>query len=701
MQGDLFSRPTPSNKMTLDQARQEHKKLAAQIQHHNYLYHTKDKPEISDAAYDALVRRLKDIEARFPELATSESPSTQVGGKIAEGFKKVTHLFPMLSLDNAFGEEDVDQFITRVRKLLSLSLDQPLTFVIEPKIDGVSASLRYEHGRLVLASTRGDGKEGEDITANVGTVKEIPQQLRAYKPEIHPNLMEIRGEIYLSKQDFLTMNTTRQTEGEEPFANPRNAAAGSLRQLDSSITAKRPLRFFAYSILSSTPFLKSQSEILAQLQTWGFIISDLHKVVHDPAAILQTHHDIAEQRSSLPYDIDGLVYKVDRLDYQEQLGFVARAPRWALAHKFPAEQAISRIQSITIQVGRTGVLTPVAELEPVNVGGVIVSRATLHNADEIQRKDIREGDQVIVQRAGDVIPQVVAVLHPNAPDRHAAYNFPTHCPVCGSMAVREEGEAATRCMGGFNCSAQVLEKLRHFTSKSAFDIEGLGEQTIKFLWDQGHLKTPADIFHLSEKIAHILPTQPGWGEKSAQNLFQAIEDRRHIGFDRFLHAIGIPHVGEVTARLLAQTYGDPQTWLAAMQAAAEFSESKAYLQLISIPGIGSVVSGEILDFLQEPRNVVVLHDLLKELTLKPVAAPKRIESAISGKTIVFTGTMETMSRDEAKCKALELGAKVVNTISSNVAFVVAGTEAGSKLDKALKKGIKVIGEQEWRKLLRG
>lgn len=695
MQGDLFSGPKSVDKLILSQARQEHAKLAAEIQHHNYLYHTKDQPEISDAAYDALVRRLRDMEAQFPELVTAESPTTQVGGKIAEGFKKVTHLFPMLSLDNAFGPEDVDQFIARVRKLLLLSPEQPLAFVIEPKIDGVSASLRYEHGKLVLASTRGDGREGEDITANVQTVKEIPHQLCGYDSANHAELMEIRGEIYLSKQDFLAMNAARQAEGEDPFANPRNAAAGSLRQLDSSVTAKRPLRFFAYSILSHTPFLKSQSEILAQLQTWGFTISDLHKAVTDPSALLETHQDIAEKRSGLAYDIDGLVYKVDRCDYQERLGFVARAPRWALAHKFPAEQAISRIQSITIQVGRTGVLTPVAELEPVNVGGVIVARATLHNADEIQRKDIREGDQVIVQRAGDVIPQVVSVLHADASDRHAPYVFPDHCPVCGSQAVREAGEAATRCMGGFSCSAQVLEKLRHFTSKSAFDIEGLGDQTIKFLWDQGHLKTPADIFHLREKIAHILPTQPGWGEKSAQNLFQAIEDKRHIGFDRFLHAIGIPHVGEVTARLLAQTYGDPQAWLEAMQAAAVSLESPAYQQLISIPGIGSVVSEEIVDFLQEPNNLEMIQALLKELNVKPVAMPKKVESAISGKTIVFTGTMETMGRDEAKRKAMALGAKVTNTITGNVDILVAGSDVGSKLDKAREKGIKVIGEQEW------
>lgn len=694
MQGDLFAQPAPAEKLTLDQARQEHAKLAAEIQQHNYLYHTKDKPEISDAAYDGLVQRLKTLETQFPELA-QDSPSSQVGSKIAEGFKKVTHLFPMLSLDNAFDEEDVNQFIARVRKLLVLPPEQSLTFVVEPKIDGVSASLRYEHGKLVLASTRGDGKEGEDITENIRTVHEIPSHLHGYDPAAQPALMEIRGEIYLSKQDFLAMNTTRQSEGEEPFANPRNAAAGSLRQLNSSITAKRPLRFFAYSILCDKPFLQSQSTILAQLQAWGFTISDLHKVVHNPAAILETHHAIAEQRSSLPYDIDGLVYKVDRLDYQERLGFIARAPRWAVAHKFPAEQAISRIQSITIQVGRTGVLTPVAELEPVNVGGVIVARATLHNADEIQRKDIREGDQVIVQRAGDVIPQVVSVLHPDAAGRHPAYAFPNHCPVCGSVAVREEGEAATRCMGGFNCAAQVLEKLRHFTSKNAFDIEGLGEQTIKFLWDQGHLKTPADIFHLSQKIAHILPTQPGWGEKSAQNLFQAIEDRRYITFDRFLHAIGIPHVGEVTARLLAQTYGDPQTWLSAMQAAAQSPESDAYLQLISIPGVGPVVSQEIVDFLQDPRNLAVIQALLQELTIKPVAAPQKIESAISGKTIVFTGTMQSMGRDEAKRKALALGAKVVNTISRNVDFVVAGAEAGSKLDKARANGINVIGEDEW------
>ena len=698
MQGDLFAQPAPAQKLTLDQARQEHENLAGEIRRHNYLYHTKDNPEITDAAYDGLVQGLKALEVQFPALAQN-SPLSQVGSKVAEGFKKITHLFPMLSLDNAFSPEDVDQFIARVRKLLVLAPDQPLTFVVEPKIDGVSASLRYEHGNLVLASTRGDGKEGEDITENIRTVQEIPQQLYGYNPSTQPPLMEIRGEIYLSKQDFLAMNITRQVEGEEPFSNPRNAAAGSLRQLDSSITAKRPLRFFAYSMLCGKPFLQSQSAILAQLQTWGFSISDLHKVVNDPITILETHHAIAEQRSSLPYDIDGLVYKVDRLDYQERLGFIARAPRWAVAHKFPAEQAISRIQSITIQVGRTGVLTPVAELEPVNVGGVIVARATLHNADEIQRKDIREGDQVIVQRAGDVIPQVVCVLHPEATDRHPTYVFPTHCPVCGSMAVREEGEAATRCMGEFNCAAQVLEKLRHFTSKVAFDIEGLGEQTIKFLWDQGHLKTPADIFHLSQKIAHILPTQPGWGEKSAQNLFQAIEDRRHIGFDRFLHAIGIPHVGEATARLLAQTYGNPQTWLEAMHAASQSTASEAYLQLISIPGVGSVVSQEIVGFLQNPRNLEVIQTLLRELTIKPVAAPQKIDSAISGKTIVFTGTMQSMGRDEAKRKALELGAKVVNTISSNVDFVVAGTDAGSKLAKARDNGIHVIVEGEWLEMI--
>lgn len=689
-------RETAVEDLTSTEAEQELAALAAEIKHHDELYHAKDAPEIPDAAYDALRQRNDAIEACFPLLVRPDSPSRRVGAAPASGFKKVKHAKPMLSLGNVFSEEDLEDFIAGIRRFLK-ELGDPnvdLDMVAEPKIDGLSISLRYENGQLVQAATRGDGVEGEDVTANARTVADIPQGLPADVPEI----LEVRGEVYMGKQDFFALNERQEAQGGKVFANPRNAAAGSLRQLDSAVTARRPLRFFAYAWGEvSTVDWDTQSTFLDKLRTWGFTVNPLTEVCADVAAIIDHYTRIQDARPTLDYDIDGVVYKVNRLDWQERLGFVSRAPRWAIAHKFPAEKAETILKDIDIQVGRTGVLTPVARLEPVTVGGVVVSNATLHNADYIAEKDIRVGDRVRIQRAGDVIPQVLEIVDDGRHADRPAYDFPKTCPVCGSHAVREEGEAATRCTGGLICPAQAVERLKHFVSRNAFDIEGLGGKHIQAFYEDGLIKTPADIFRLS---AEHLDGREGWKDKSIQNLLDAIAARRTIDMPRFIYALGIRQVGQATARLLAKQYGDLSALRHAMEGARVIG-SEALEELLSIDGIGKAMADDIVEFFAEPHNQEVLDDLLAYVTVEPFEAPSAEGSPVAGKTVVFTGTLEAMSRGEAKATAESLGAKVSGSVSKKTDIVVAGPGAGSKEKKARELGLQVLSEAQWLQLIEG
>lgn len=682
------------------QVKDRHAELTAQIRHHNQKYHAEDAPEISDAAYDELWAELGRLEADYPQLVTKESPTQNVGAAPASKFRSVQHAAPMLSLGNAFTDEDVTDFIDRIRKFLKLSADEPIAVVTEPKIDGLSCSLRYEQGKLVLAATRGDGATGEDITANVRTIKDVPQTLPAGVPKV----LEVRGEIYMRRDEFAALNKAQEATGKPVFANPRNAAAGSVRQLDAEITAKRPLRFFGYALGEvSESFAETQDGIRKKLKSWGFPQAEPQAVCRSAEDILAYYRAVEEQRPKLAYDIDGVVYKVDRLDWQERLGFVSRAPRWALAHKFPAEQAITLLKEISIQVGRTGALTPVAELEPITVGGVVVSRATLHNEDEIERKDIRAGDYVVIQRAGDVIPQVVSVLLDKRSSNSKKYIPPATCPACGSHAVREEGEVVRRCTGGLICPAQAVERLRHFVSRLAFDIEGLGFKIIEEFWADGRIRTPADIFRLEENDKGSLTplrSKEGWGELSVKNLFQSIRSRRVIALDRFIYALGIRQVGEVTAKRLAGAYGSIEAIVSAM-AAAQDQASDAYADLINIHDVGASVAQDVLDFFAEAHNQDVIADLLAYVTVEPYTAPAAVDSLVSGKTVVFTGTLVEMGRQEAKVKAESLGAKVAGSVSKNTDYVVAGADAGSKLKKATELGVTVLSETEWLELIRG
>ncbi|HYD30311.1 MAG TPA: NAD-dependent DNA ligase LigA [Azospirillaceae bacterium] len=700
---DLFGyaktlRDTPVEDLTSEQAMTELANLAAEIRRHDEAYYQKDQPVVSDAEYDALRQRNEAIEARFPELKRSDSPSERVGVAPAAGFRKVRHAVPMLSLGNAFAAEDVAEFAARVRRFLGLADDVTVEFVAEPKVDGLSCSLRYKNGRLVMAATRGDGSEGEDVTANIRTIADIPRQL----PDPCPAVLEVRGEVYMTRSEFLALNTRRAEKGEQLFANPRNAAAGSLRQLDSSITAERPLCFFGYSWGETSESLgATQWEIRQRLKDWGFRLNKPAEKCSGVEALLRYYARIQQERARLDFDIDGVVYKVNDLKLQERLGFVSRAPRWAIAHKFPAEQAQTRLKAITIQVGRTGALTPVAELEPVTVGGVVVSRATLHNEDEITRKDVRVGDLVVVQRAGDVIPQVVVVVPEQRPAVSEPYVFPDHCPECGSLAVREEGEVVRRCTGGLICPAQARERLRHFVSRDAFDIEGLGWKIIEEFWNDGLVRSPADIFDLAEKDRVSLTplrNREGWGSKSAQNLFAAIDARRTIPLDRFIFALGIRQVGQATAKLLARNYRSLAHWRESMIAAAD-RESDAWRDLTSIEGIGPAVAGDVVDFFAEPHNLDVLAELARRVTVTDVEPPKVGASKVAGKTVVFTGTLETMTRNEAKARAESLGAKVAGSVSARTDYVVAGADAGSKLAKARDLGVVVLTEQEWAELI--
>ncbi len=684
----------PAEDMTLEEAGAEHERLAAEIRRHDELYYSKNAPAVSDADYDALRKRLIAIEAKYPELITLDSPSQKVGTAPSAGFSKVRHALPMLSLNNAFEDQDVTDFVDRVRRFLGLPAEETVEILAEPKIDGLSCSVRYEKGRLVLAATRGDGQEGEDVTTNVRTIDDVPNTLKGTG---WPDVFEVRGEVYMTKPDFLKLNEAQEAAGKPPYANPRNSAAGSLRQLDSGITRSRRLRFFAWGWgeVSATPSGR-QSGMMALIESWGFVVNPELKVCDSVEKALGVYDRIGQMRASLTYDIDGVVYKVDRLDWQERLGMVSRAPRWAVAHKFAAEQAQTVLHKIDIQVGRTGALTPVAKLEPVTVGGVVVQNATLHNEDEIRRKDIREGDTVIIQRAGDVIPQVVAVVLDKRPNDAREYAFPTVCPVCGSHAEREEGEAVRRCTGGLICEAQRKERLRHFVSRDAFDIEGLGEKQIAAFWHDKRIDSPADIFRLAEiekTSDRPLEATEGWGKTSVANLFAAIDARRTIGLDRFLYALGIRHIGQENARLLARHYLSIDALKQAM-AAAQDAESEARRELLDIDGIGPKVAGALLDFFGEALNLAVVDDLLAQVTVSDFEPPK-MDTSIAGKTLVFTGTLEKMSRDEAKARAQAMGAKVAGSVSKKTDLVIAGPGAGSKLAQAQALGVEVIDEDAW------
>ena len=663
-------------------------RLAKTIAHHNRRYHAEDAPEVSDAEYDALVRRNNELEAAFPHLVRTDSPNKAVGAAV-EGspLAKVTHAKRMMSLDNAFGDEDVLEFVARVRRFLNLPVDAEVALTAEDKIDGLSCSLRYENGKLVQAATRGDGSVGEDVTANVRMVADIPQQLAGSAPAV----FEIRGEIYMAKSDFAALNAGQATKGSKIFANPRNAAAGSLRQKDATITKTRPLRFLAHGWgeVSALP-AETQSGVMAAIAAWGVPVSPLLVRVEGSADALSHYRSIEHQRADLPYDIDGVVYKVDRLDWQERLGFVAKAPRWAIAHKFPAERAETTLESIDIQVGRTGKLTPVGRLTPVTVGGVVVSNVTLHNRDEIARLAVRPGDRVVLQRAGDVIPQIVENLTANA--RRDDYSFPDRCPECSSEAVAEEGEVDVRCTGGLICPAQRVQRLIHFVSRAALDIEGLGEKSVQEFFDLGWLESPADIFRLHRKRTELL-SREGWKEKSVDNLLAAIEAKREPDPIKLLFGLGIRHVGAGTAKDLVRNFFTFDA-IKSLGIRAAGGDDTAVAELTSIDGIGPTVAEALADFFHEPHNQTVWNDLLSEVK-PPIYVSNIRASEWTGKTIVFTGKLETMSRDEAKAQAEALGAKAAGSVSAKTDLVVAGPGAGSKLKQATALSIRVINEAEW------
>ena len=667
--------------------------LAAQIARHDLAYHQQDAPLISDADYDQLVRANQAIEARFPDLVRPDSPSLRVGASPSGHFAKIRHAVAMLSLGNAFDEEEVAEFIARIRRFLNWPETESLSFTAEPKIDGLSISLRYEQGQLIQAATRGDGTEGEDVTANIRQIKAIPQQLNGPAPAV----LEVRGEVYMDKADFLALNERQAEAGLKIFANPRNAAAGSLRQKDASVTASRPLQFFAYAAGEVRPALQgTHSAFLTRLASWGFAVNPLTQTAENTAELLAAYGAIGAARPALSYDIDGVVYKVDRLDLQARLGQVSRAPRWAIAHKFPAEQATTRLLDIDIQVGRTGALTPVARLEPVLVGGVTVSNATLHNEDEIRRKDIRIGDKVVLQRAGDVIPQIVRILPEDRPPDSQPWHFPEICPVCQHPAIRPEGEAVRRCQGGFSCAAQQLERLKHFVSRDALDIDGLGARQIEQFHQLGWLAGPADIFRLSTRRAALLELDR-MGEKSVDNLLAAIDNRRQPELERVIFGLGIRQIGQATARLLALHYGD----LASLQAAcieAADAESPAREALVTIDQIGLSVAEDLIRFFSDPENQAQLAALLAEITPQPPQIAEQ-DSPVSGKIVVFTGTLASLSRAEAKAQAERLGAKVAGSVSGRTDYLIAGADAGSKARKAAELGVAILSEEEWQALI--
>ncbi len=676
--------------MTEAEAAEALAQLAAEIARHDEAYHAHDAPLISDAEYDALRREHLAIETEFPSLIRPDSPSQRVGAGPAGGFAKRRHRVPMLSLDNIFAAEGFADFLARARRFLGLKEDA-LGLVGEPKIDGLSISLTYQYGRLVQGATRGDGQVGEDVTANLLTLASVPKRLTGHAPAV----IEIRGEIFLTKADFFDLNEAQAAAGQRLFANPRNAAAGSLRQLDASVTAGRPLSLFAYAMgEASGPVAETHWQYLEQLRRWGFAVNPLSRRLDGPDAAAAFQAEMAESRAALGYDIDGVVYKIDDWALQRRLGFAGRAPRWATAWKFPAERATTVLEDILIQVGRTGSLTPVAALLAVNVGGVMVTRATLHNEDEIKRKDARIGDTVVLQRAGDVIPQIVSVVAEQRSADAQPYAFPDTCPVCGSLAVRPPGEVVRRCTGGLTCAAQSVERLIHFVSRPAFDIDGLGEKTIQAFHDEGLVTGPADLFGLAAHEAEIAARE-GWGAKSAHALIRAIDARRRIGLARFVYALGIRRIGENNAKLLARHYGSYAEWRAQMQAATEIG-SEARLALGSILGVGQSIAEELAAFFAEQRNRDVVDALARLLTIED-AAPAA-GGALSGKVLVFTGTLETMTRPEAKASAERLGARVTDTVSKKTDIVVLGAEAGSKAKRAAELGVRTVTEAEWREI---
>ncbi len=706
------SSPLPTDQMTPPEARAEHDALGAEIAEHDRRYYEEDAPTISDAEYDALRKRYEALEEQFPDLRTPESLTQKVGAKVSEKFTKVRHRVPMLSLANGFSDEEVEEFVERIRRFLQWKADAPLVFTAEPKIDGLSLSIRYENGRLVTAATRGDGAVGEDVTNNARAVGDIPHVLEGRDV---PAIIEVRGEVYLSHKDFAAINERQAAAGKPLFANPRNAAAGSLRQLDAAITASRPLCFFAYAWgeVSEMP-ADTQSGMMECLRSFGFKVNPLTRRCSSVAEMLEHYHAIEADRANLGYDIDGVVYKVDDLTLQQRLGFVSRSPRWALAHKFPAQEAMTVLEDIDINVGRTGSLNPVAKLKPVTVGGVVVSNATLHNEDYIRGiggngekirngVDIRIGDTVVVLRAGDVIPKVLDVVLDKRPADAKPYEFPTHCPACGSHAVREvnprtgKEDAVRRCTGGLICPAQARERLKHFVSRNAFDIEGLGEQRIDEFYAEGLIQRPQDIFTLEARNARSLKrleNREGWGETSARNLFAAIEARRSIALNRFIFALGIPHVGETSGRLLARHYGSFEALRETARAAAD-PASEAHADLTAIGGIGPVVADAIVEFFREEHNEEMLDALLAQVNVEPMEAPATAHSPVAGKTVVFTGSLEQMTREEAKAMAERLGAKVAGSVSKKTDIVVAGPGAGSKLNKAAELGVQVMDEDGW------
>jgi DNA ligase (NAD+) len=688
----------PVDALSPDEAATEHAALGARIAEADRLYHQEDRPSISDATYDALRRRYEALEATFPDLRTSDSLSNRVGAAPSEKFAKVRHRVPMLSLANAFSDEEIVDFVARLRRFLGIGPEQELAFTAEPKIDGLSCSLRYEEGRLVVAATRGDGTEGEEVTANVRTIADVPQRLEGRVPAV----FEVRGEVYMRHADFAGLNERQAAAGRQIFANPRNAAAGSLRQLDPSITAGRPLHFFAYSWgdVSALP-AETQHGVVEAMAGWGFATNPLMRLCDGAEALIAHYRMIEGMRATLGYDIDGVVYKVDRLDLQGRLGFVSRSPRWALAHKFPAEKATTILRDIEIQVGRTGALTPVAKLQPVTVGGVVVSNATLHNEEEIARKDVRIGDTVIVQRAGDVIPQILGIVAEKRPGGAKPYVFPDHCPcslktptVRETTAAGVEG-AVRRCSGEFACPFQKIEHLRHFVSRRAFDIEGLGEKQIASFFEDEDLpiREPADIFTLPARDEGRLKDKEGYGALSAKNLFAAIEARRHISLERFLYALGLRHVGETTARQLARAYGSWSAFDAAARRIAAGDE-EARAEMDAIDQIGEAVVDAVAAYFGESHNHAILERLTAEVTILD-AQTQSAQSPVAGKTVVFTGSLQRMSRDEAKAMADRLGAKVSGSVSKKTDLVVAGPGAGSKLAEAQKHGVKVIDEDQW------
>ncbi|KEP68281.1 NAD-dependent DNA ligase LigA [Thioclava dalianensis] len=689
--------------LTKAQAEAELPELVARIRAANTAYHTQDDPELSDSEYDALKRRLLAIEARFPELKAKDSPSESVGGQLADGFGKITHAQRMMSLANAFEDADITEFDSGVRSFLGLAADAPLAYTAEPKIDGLSLSLRYEQGRLIYAATRGDGSVGENVTENARTIDDIPQEITGA-----PEVLEVRGEVYMSHADFAALNARAEAAGDKRFANPRNAAAGSLRQLDPKITAARPLRFFAYAWgVSSEPLAETQIGAIELLSALGFSTNPLTLRCDGPEEMLAHYHQIEAQRADLGYDIDGVVYKLDDLALQRRLGFRSTTPRWAIAHKFPAELAWTRLEAIEIQVGRTGALSPVARLTPVTVGGVVVSSATLHNEDYIAGrdsqgaeirggKDIRVGDLVQVYRAGDVIPKIADVDLTQRPDDAVRYAFPTQCPRCGSDAIREAGDAVRRCSGGLICPAQAVEKLKHFVSRAAFDIEGLGAKQIEAFYADGWITEPAEIFTLRARFGEgmkQLKNREGWGEKSARNLFDAIDEKRHIPLQKLIFALGIRHVGEQSAGLLATHFGTWEAFEAAMSQ-ADIGQGAAWEDLMSIDGVGATLAASVVATFHQEAERASIDRLVAHLEVEAAAAPTS-DSPVSGLTIVFTGTLERMTRAEAKARAESLGAKVAGSVSAKTDLLVAGPGAGSKAKKAADLGVRVIDEDGW------